>query len=972
MKLRWPNIFRSRRPRGRLVREYFLISVLLVGGGLITSGLVEIYFRYQESREQLALYQREVAAGAAFKIERFVQEIHNTLKGATRSREIAPRGLTPEFRFELEKLLLIAPAVTEALALDENGAVRVQVSRLRTALPEAKSLSDTPSFRQARQGKSYFGPVYFVRGSEPYMTIAVPIERFAGDVIGVLQAEVNLKYIGDVVSSIKVGEAGYAYAVTRAGELIAHPDISLVLQRRNVAQLQQVRAAFQDAAPHAAHGAVVANNLEGTRVLSASAIIPSLDWAVILERPIKEAYETIYASMIRTATLLMIGLGMALFASFFIARRVIQPLAMLRQGVERIGSGDLGHRLEVKTGDEIEALADEFNKMTERLQESYAGLEQKVEERTRELTEALEQQTATGRVLSVIASSPTDLQPVLDTVIENAVRLAGANQGHIREFDGERLQMVASYGETPEQIAILKAAAIKPDQEEPGSTRGLAFREKKIVHISDIRAQANPAPQAISTGARTLLSVPLLREGTPIGVITIWRTFVEPFTDRQIDLVKSFADQAVIAIENVRLFKEIQDKNRVLMETLEQQTATSEILRVIAGSPTDIQPVLDVVAESAARLCEATDARIRLVDGDGTKLVASFGSNPAPDFLSTTVQNVAGRTILQRQTIHISDLVASDEYPESKLMLEKTGTRAILSTPLLREGTPIGVIVIRRTEARAFSDKQIALLKTFASQAVIAIENVRLFKEIQEKNQQLETASRHKSQFLANMSHELRTPLNAIIGFTRLVLRKTEGQIAPLQKDNLQKVLVSSEHLLNLINGVLDLSKVEAGRMEVYTETFKLDEVVRIAVSTVEPMLKDGRVRLVAEVAPEMPPLRTDREKLKQSLLNLLSNAAKFTEKGQIKISAWPENGSLKLVVADTGIGMTPEALKVIFDEFRQADMSTTRKYGGTGLGLALVKKFVELMGGDIAAESEAGKGSKFTITMPMQFEAKS
>ena len=220
--------------------------MLLIGGGLITSGLVEIYFRYLESRDQLALVQKEVASGAAFKIDRFVQEIHNTLRGATKSREIAPKGLTTEFRFELEKLLLIAPAVTEALALDENGAIRVQASRLRTVLPEAKrDLSTAPPFQQAKQGKSYFGPVHFVRGSEPYMTIAVPIERFAGDVIGVLQAEVNLKYIGDVVSAITVGRAGYAYAVTRTGELIAHPDISLVLQRRNVAQLDQVKAAFQ-------------------------------------------------------------------------------------------------------------------------------------------------------------------------------------------------------------------------------------------------------------------------------------------------------------------------------------------------------------------------------------------------------------------------------------------------------------------------------------------------------------------------------------------------------------------------------------------------------------------------------------------------------------------------------------------------------------------------------------------------------
>ncbi len=789
--------FFRRRPRGRLVRDYFLISVLLVGGGLITSGVVEIYFRYQESREQLGLYQREVAAGAAFKIERFVQEIHNTLKGATRSREIAPKGLTDDFRFELEKLLLIAPAVTEALALDQNGAIRVEASRLRTVLQEAKKdPSVGPAFLQARQGKFYFGPVHFVRGSEPYMTIAVPIDRFSGDVIGVLQAEVNLKYIGDVVSAITVGKAGYAYAVTRTGELIAHPDISFVLQRRKVAQLEQFKAAFQPSPGVPRQNAIVAQNLQGKKVLASFAVMPTLDWAVMIERPVEEAYETLYASIIRTSALLLVGLGMALLASFFVARRVIRPLGTLREGVGRIGGGELGYRLDVKTGDEIEALADEFNKMTAQLQESYAGLEQKVEERTRELT-----------------------------------------------------------------------------------------------------------------------------------------------------------------------------------ESLGQQTATSEILGVISSSPTDVQPVMDAVAENAARLCSATDAQIWLVEGEMVRQAAAHGSilSPSLEGGRPITPTVAGcRAILDRDIVHIPDISAPEaqrEFPDSWLLAQKSGVRTILATPLIREGTAIGFILIRRIEPHPFSDKQIALLKTFADQAVIAIVNVRLFQEIQEKNQQLEAASRHKSQFLANMSHELRTPLNAIIGFTRLVLRKTEGQIAGLQKDNLQKVLVSSEHLLNLINGVLDLSKVEAGKMEVFAETFKLDEVVRVAVSTVEPMLKDGRVRLVTEVAPEIPPLHTDKSKLKQALLNLLSNSAKFTEKGEIKVSAWSKDGALKLVVSDTGIGMKPEALNYIFEEFRQADMSTTRKYGGTGLGLALVKKFINLMGGEIVAESEAGKGSKFTITLPIAYK---
>ena len=784
------QIFRGHR-RGRLVRHYFLISVILIGSGLITSGVVEIYFRYQESRENLALLQQEVASSAAFKIDRFIQEIHSTIKGATRSREIAPRGITPEYRFELEKLLLIAPAITEAVALDAEGAIQVQASRLRTVLPEGKpDLATSAGFQQAKQDKSYFGPVYFVRGSEPYMTIAVPIERFAGDVIGILQAEVNLKYIGDVVSGIKVGKAGFAYVVTRSGDLVAHPDISLVLQRRSMAQLDQVKAAFQSASSLPKPAAVVARNLQGTNVFSSNAVIPVLDWAVFIERPVKEAYEPLYASIVRTSSLLLVGLGMALLASLFVARRVVRPLQTLREGVERIGSGDLGYRLEVKTGDEIEALADEFNKMTAQLQESYANLEHKVEERTRDLT-----------------------------------------------------------------------------------------------------------------------------------------------------------------------------------ESLEQQTATSEILRVIAGSPSDIQPVLDAVAESAARLCEADDAVIFRVVGDNHQRVAKYGSIPAPTFpVPITRGFPGGRAIVDRQTVHIYDLElqVDTEFPDVKEIQKEIGQRTVLATPLLREGVPIGVIVIRRTEVRPFTDKQIALLKTFADQAVIAIENVRLFQEIQEKNQQLEIANRHKSQFLANVSHELRTPLNAIIGFTRIVLRKVEGQIPELQIENLKKVLISSEHLLGLINGLLDLAKIESGKMEVFAQSFKIDEIVQVAASTVEPMLKSGRVKLVKEIAPDLPPLNTDRDKLKQVILNLLSNAAKFTEKGEIKISAWQENGSMKLIVSDTGIGMKREALDYIFEEFRQVDMSTTRKYGGTGLGLAIVKKLVNLLGGDIGVESEVGKGSKFTITLPI------
>jgi signal transduction histidine kinase len=385
--------------------------------------------------------------------------------------------------------------------------------------------------------------------------------------------------------------------------------------------------------------------------------------------------------------------------------------------------------------------------------------------------------------------------------------------------------------------------------------------------------------------------------------------------------------------------------------------------------------VLDAVAGSAAQLCNATDAQIWLVEGDKVQRAAAHGSIFTPNLDEGRVisRSVAGcRAVLDRDIVHIPDISAPDaqtEFPDSWALAQKSGVRTILATPLRREGTPIGFLLIRRTEVHPFSEKQIALLKTFADQAVNAIENVRLFQEIQEKNAQLEAANRHKSQFLANVSHELRTPLNSIIGFTRIVLRRTEGKIESLQKENLQKVLISSDHLLNLINELLDLAKIEAGRMEAFSETFKLDDIIRVATTTVEPLLRNGNVKLVTEVAPDIPPMKTDRDKLKQCVLNLLSNAVKFTEKGEIKVAAWRDNGWLKLTVSDTGIGMNQEALRYIFEEFRQADMSSTRRYGGTGLGLAIVKKFINLMGGEIVVESEEGKGSKFTITMPMELK---
>jgi two-component system, NtrC family, sensor kinase len=776
-----------------------------------------------------------------------------------------------------------------------------------------------------------------------------------------------------------------------------------------------------------------------------------------------------------------------------------------------------------------------------------AHLSRELQARNRDVSEALEQQTATGEILRVISRSPTDVQPVFDAIIRSAVVLCGGLMGCVFRFDGELIHFVTGHNLSPEGLAEYRRAYPRP----PSRDRllGPALLERRPVNVPDVLEVARIVIGQRELGFRSVVLVPMIREGAAIGGIAVSRRQIGPFPDKQVELLRTFADQAVIAIENVRLFTELEARNRDLTDALAQQTAMSEVLGVIAGSPTALESVYQIILESITQLCTADIAAIFLYDGEALTTAASHGTTPRfaehlrrsrPRPSRETTTRLAA---LERRTVHVADLLSDPQFTPRPLDLyQDENVRTVLSVPMLQEDRLVGVITTWRREVRPFEDKQIKLLQTFADQAVIAVENARLFKELQVRTGELtrsveelqalgevgravsstldletvlatvvaranqlsgteggavyeydeedgqfhvrvalgleeevvealrvvpirkgegavgrlavtrapvqiadildesayqsrlrdvlvrhghrallavpllredvligglvvnrrmpgafapevvellttfavqsalaiqnarlfkalEGASRHKSEFLANMSHELRTPLNAIIGYSEMLEEDAAeldgGRLVP----DLQKINAAGKHLLELINAVLDLSKIEAGRMELYLEDFDVGNLVRDIAAVIRPLAEKNGNRLEVICAPDAGAMRADLTKLRQAVFNLLSNACKFTERGTVSLAATREVEAtgdwLTFTVRDTGIGMTPEQMARLFQEFSQADASTTKRYGGTGLGLALSRRLCRLMGGDVTLESEPGRGSVFTIRLP-------
>jgi two-component system NtrC family sensor kinase len=726
--------------RSRLFTKYVALFVAVVAVALLSNGIFEVFFYYREHKAALIRIQHEQAEAAAAKIGQFIKEIESQL-GWTAQLPWSAKSIDDR-RFDALRLLKQVPAITELAQVDSTGTERLRVSRLAMdSVSGTVDLSKDPKFTEAVANKVYYGPVYFRRESEPYMTLSLAGTRKEA---GVSIAEVNLKLIRDVVSQIKVGERGQAYVVDAEGRLIAHPDISLVLRNTDMSKLLQVQAA-RAGSRNVSEQLQGTKNIQGQEVLTASAPIAPLGWIMFVELPVEEAYASLYQALQRLAIVLLGASILAVLAGIFLARRMIVPIQALRAGAERIGSGDFTQHISIKTGDEFEGLAAQFNDMGARLQESYSGLEQKVEARTRELSESLEQQTATADVLQVISSSPGDLQPVFKSMLNNALRICEAKFGQLLLFDGKGFLPAELHNSPPGYGELFKDGPLIPG---PHTALGRIIASKEVAHVTDVTAGSTYAegdPLRIATvdilRARTLLAVPMLKETELVGAIVIYRQEVRPFSGRQIELVASFASQAVIAIENTRLLKELRQRTDDLSEALEQQTAISDILRAMSSSPGDVKPVFASVAEHAARICEAQIVDILTVEDDRLHYAAEFGEFGRilhGDTAPLNRDSVMGRSICDKQPIHVADLQSMDhDFPLGREFALALGHRTTLAVPLIREDRALGTILVRRAEVRPFDDKHIALLKTFADQAAIAIENARLLNELRQRTEDL-------------------------------------------------------------------------------------------------------------------------------------------------------------------------------------------------------------------------------------------
>jgi len=767
------------RPGG-LFHKYVVSFVGLVVLVLVVNGGLETWSMYRETTQLLARVQSEKAEATARRVEQSVSEIERQISWATR----ASATTVDQRRSDYSLLLQQVPAVDRVIQLDGEGREQLRLGRGQSAVASGLDYSGDPRFKETQSKSVWISPVYF-DGPDPFITIAM---AHSGRNAGSTVAEINLKFLSSFIDQDEIGKENEAFIVGPSGRLLAHSDPDRRLGS-DFAHLPQVAALIKPGDEPVMFG----QDLDGRSVLTAAATIPRLDWYVVFNQPLSKALEPVYSLLYRTGGLLALGVALAALAGTILARQMVVPIRALQVGAQQLESSDFDHRIDVRTGDEIEDLADHFNRMAEQLRGSYGRLEQKVAERTRDLARSVSELKALEEIGRAVASS-LDTKAVLATIVARAVELTQAEAGAIYSYD-------ASEG---------------------------------VFELAEAHA-----------------------------------------------LDQSF-----------------QDRIRALRITLDE--------------------------------------------------------------------SVLGLSAQKREAICIPDLSKAPSYVLRDLTLA-AGFHSVLVVPLLGQDEIVGALVLQRRAAGEFPAGTIGLMQTFAHQSVLAMNNARLFREVDQKGRELAVANQHKDQFFANMSHELRTPLNGMLGFSELLVDGLYGDLPEKALEVLDRIQKDGKHLLGLINDVLDISKIDAGQLTLSLEDYSIQAVVETVVASTGSLAHAKAIEVKSVVDPDLPIGHGDERRLTQVLLNIVGNAIKFTDTGFVEIRVGAANGDFKIAVRDTGPGIPPADQGRIFEEFQQVDNSSTRRKGGTGLGLSIARRLVMAHGGRIDLESTMGVGSTFNIVLPVR-----
>lgn len=933
------------------------VGLLFLGAALLTNTLAGFFYTRAIIRRSAGEVQSEVARRVAGEIEEFIRRKQERLLDLAASLNLYESGSREQ---RLLALLLLSndASISDLAILNRKGAEVLKVSERRTYLPsELSDQRESESFKSAVRGENYISDVYSSDRAEPYVTLTVPMRLGPKEIVGVVSAGLNLKFLWQVVGDIRFGTAGYAYLVDRQGHLIAHRDRSEVLRGRSLTGLPSVKRFFRNEISIDPALGEEGQGFYGEPVLASYAPVPLTGWAVVLEEPVRIALAEQTRLMRYSLLLLVVGLLLGALVIVWVSGRITRPIRELHHGAELIAGGNLDHQVHIKTGDEIEQLAEEFNRMAERLRISHATLEQRVEQRTHELS-ALYSITQT-------VNQSLDLDIILKEAIGKVLDVIGFDAGVIFLLDreAEQLRMRTTRGfpgpmeSKPHRIGEGIVGKVVEKGEE------LTFED---MQTDPDFARLARGRRALDTGFRANASFPIKIKDRILGVVALMSRQSHRFTSEELDLIRSMAGQIGVAIENATLFAEVKKKS-------EELEALVNVSRDIAAL-LDRQVLLSRIAEVARNLLNMDGVSFRLLEGDSTLRVAAAGMRSVSflpsagrgESLSDRVFASDGPVMIQR--------IGEDSTigKETRDTLLEVGFNSFLGIPLRVGKRMIGTINLYSGEERHFLPEEIGLAIAFADQTAIAIQNANLFAEVSEKtmeleklNRDLEEANRVKSEFMSAVSHELRTPLGVIIGNGELLRGGFYGAVSEEQGEAVDKILRYSQMLLKLINDLLMLHRTEARGMTLDISTLDLETIIASLSSYVDELVRRNRdVEVMWEVDRGLPLVTTDGFKLEEILQNLLGNAFKFTRKGHVKIQVrdLSSEARIEFAVSDTGIGVRKEDLERIFEAFHQVKREG---YDGVGLGLNIVKRYLELMQGEIHVESEPEVGSRFAFTIP-------